>query len=75
MFNFMKLERRIKLKGFDNILYSTTGVDCCTSKNWNFLLCYAAGLEISTDLEIPGIPGSRDPEWGIFDAVLRVVML
>ena len=42
----MKLERRIKLKGFDNILYSTTEVDCCTSENWNFLLCYAAGSQL-----------------------------
>ena len=55
MFNFMKL------KGLDNILYSTTGVDCCTSENWNFLLCYAAGLEIPTDLEIPGSQDPRDP--------------
>jgi len=35
MFNFVKLDRRIKLKGFDNILYSTTavqlrtGTTCC----------------------------------------------
>ena len=57
MFNFMKLERRIKLKGFDNILYSTTGVDCCTSENWNFLLLVWRSQLIGTDLEIPGIPG------------------
>ena len=52
MFNFMKLERRIKLKGFENILYSTTGERLlynCTTENWNYLLQLYMLLEMSRD--------------------------
>ena len=52
MFNFVKLERRIKFKGFDDILYGTTAVQLRTVP--------AAG---SIWDGIPGIPaaGDRDP--------------
>ena len=42
MFNFVKLERRIKFKGFDNILYGTTAVQL--AENWNYLLLVRFGM-------------------------------
>ena len=45
MFNFMKLERRIKIKGFDKILYSTTGdrLLCNWEQELSRTTCYVAG--------------------------------
>ena len=57
MFNFMKLDRRIKLKGFENILYSTTGERPVQLTDWELEL--PAIICCLRSREIPGIPAAE----------------